>query len=61
MENRTALTHEDVSGNHFFAAEDFHAKALALRITAVSATAACFFVCHCISPSAWSRRIGHAG
>src|SRR5438128_773345 len=41
-----ALTHDDVAGAHGFAAELFHAEALALTVAAVAGRAACLLVCH---------------
>ncbi len=42
----SALTDDDVSGDSGLTAEDFYAKALALRVTAVFYAAFPFFVCH---------------
>ena len=42
----SALTDDDVSGDCGLAAEDFYAKALTLRVTAVFYAAFPFFVCH---------------
>src|SRR5450756_2194884 len=45
-----ALADQDVSREHVLAAEFLDAEPLGMRIAAVSGAAACFFVCHEITP-----------
>src|SRR5690606_6819028 len=47
---RAALAHQDIAGQHRFAAEALHAQALAVGFAAVASTAACFLVCHVSLP-----------
>src|SRR3954466_11968543 len=42
----TALADQDVAGNDVLAAVLLHAQTFAVRIAAVTGTAACLFVCH---------------
>jgi hypothetical protein len=48
---RATLPYQDVSSDRFLSTEHFYAQPFGLRIAAVSATAACFFMCHCSVPS----------
>src|SRR6185437_2456646 len=45
-----ALAHDDVAGEHGFAAELLHAEALAGRVAPVARRAAGFLVCHVLTP-----------
>jgi hypothetical protein len=58
----TDLSHEDIPGTHFLAAESLHAQTLGIGITSVSAGALSFFMCHEITSSARVvPRAGQAG
>ena len=46
-----ALADQDVAGEHALAAELLHAQTLAVRIAAVTSTAACLFMCHVSAPT----------
>jgi hypothetical protein len=46
MKLRPALPHQDIAGLTDLAAENLYAEPLALAISSVTRTAACFFVCH---------------
>src|SRR5690606_9473071 len=45
-----ALTHDDVAGDHSFAAELLDAETTASGITTVAGRTACFLMCHCLAP-----------
>src|SRR3954469_11489989 len=48
VELGAALTDQDVARDHDLIAELLHAQALAGGIAAVTRTAACFLMCHCV-------------
>src|ERR1043165_8932102 len=48
MELGAALADQDVARDHDLVAELLHAQALAGGIAAVTRTAACFLMCHCV-------------
>src|SRR5215510_14588860 len=48
MELGAALADQDVARDHDLIAELLHAQALAGGIAAVTRTAACFLMCHCV-------------
>src|SRR5690606_24290338 len=50
MELSSALTDDDVAGQHRFAAEALDAQALGLGITTVASTTACLLMCHDCAP-----------
>jgi hypothetical protein len=49
-EDGSALTHQDIAGLHYLAAESFHAQSLRVAITSVARTATGFLVCQRNSP-----------
>src|SRR5437016_6743947 len=55
-DGRAALTHQDVPGEHLFAAEALDPQAFGVRVAAVLGTAACLFVCHDLRCPAKQRR-----
>ena len=55
-----ALAHQDVAGEDLLAAEFFHAEAPALGIAAVARGAACFLMCHRLTPYEPAADVGDA-
>ncbi len=57
MELGAELAHDDVAGKNVLAAESLDAPALPRTVAAVAGTAACFFMCHGVSPSNRSQAV----